>query len=365
MKSKVRSIFVICAAAFSLQAAGQKQGFDFVTSCHSGIAIQADSSGFSSISLGSAATNWKRLPYRILDVGPVVASHVVAVITESFSNLYAYSENEGRFLWNKEVHSNFLASDGRYFYISRSDDYSGITALDPSSGRVVWSLKVPRPKTGGPYIHFLSVAGGFLYTDSYVVDLSKRAAVHFWSDDPYVISIEPGDNGELLVGDSSGKISMYDKQFKLIRSIAAGEGFVTQLASVNKGFLAVTYDQPSMSTQGSLVFLDPNGRTRWQFPWTSDHWLNPQPFTVAGASVLVIEPGAATDKFRMASRRLSDGNLNWTTSDGDFFGPPVVCGSEIYVKEGDQIRTFALQSGVEQPSNKSNNMMGAARSIQH
>jgi len=364
MGTKIRSICVICAAAISLQAAGQKHGFDFVTSCHSGVAIQSDSSGFSSVSLGSAATNWKRLPHRILDVGPVVANHVVGVITESFRNLYVYSENDGRFLWNREVHSNFLASDGKYFYISRSDDYSGITALDPSSGRLVWSLKVPRPKTGGPYIHFLSVAGGFLYTDSYVVDLSKHAAVHIWPDgpdDPYVISIEPGDNGELLVGDSSGRISVYDKQFKLLRSLQAGEGFVTQLASVDNGFLATTYDQPSMSNQGSFVFLGADGRPQWQLPWTSDNWLDQQPFTVVGGSVLVIEPGAAKDKLRMASRRLSDGNLNWTTSDGDFFGPPVVCGSEIYVKKGDQIRTFDLQTGVEQNLNMLRVARGAKR----
>src|SRR5689334_10475061 len=166
----------------------------------------------------------------------------------------------------------------------------------------------------------------------------------------------------LQVGDSSGKISIYDKQFNLLRSVETGEGFVIQLASVNNGLLAATLDQRSMSTQGSLVFIDPDGHSRWQLPWISDSWLDQQPFTVVGGSLLVIEPGAAKDKLRMASRRLSDGNLNWTTSDGDFFGPPVVCGSEIYVKKGDQIGTFDLQTGVEQ---KSNNMMGAARSIKH
>ena len=42
-------------------------------------------------------------------------------------------------------------------------------------------------------------------------------------------------------------------------------------------------------------------------------------------------------------------------------GPPVVCGSEIYVKEGNQIRTFGLQTGVEQKRN----MLGSARLIKH
>jgi outer membrane protein assembly factor BamB len=362
MRSKVIFIIIIGAATMSLHAAEQKQGFEFVTSCQSRIAIQADSSGFSSTSLGFATPGWRRLSDRILDVGPVIANDVVAVITNSFSSLYAFSAREGRPLWNKEIHSNVLASDGKYFYIAHAGDL-GITALDASSGRAVWSLKVP-VLSGGPYLEFLTVASGFLYTDSYVVDLSKRAVVHFWPDgldDPHVISIESGGNGELLVGDSSGKISMYDKQFKLLSSVETGEGFVTQLASVNNGLLAATFDQPSMSSEGSLVFIDPDGHFRWRFPWTSDQWLDPHPFAVAGASVLVIEPGTAKDKLRMASRRLSDGNLNWTTPDGDFFGPPVVCGSEVYVKEGDQIRTFGLQTGAEQKWS----MVGAARGIKH
>jgi PQQ-like domain len=355
--SRVIIGFALCLAAISSERTAElKRGFDFVTSCGNHLAIEARESGIASVSLNSSEIIWRKLSNKIVDVGPTTASDVVAVITDSFSAIYGFSTRDGKFLWKKELHSNVLASDGRYFYLSRPDNL-GILAIHPLSGEIAWSIKVSAQK--GRPLDFLSVHNGFLYTDVYVVDLSERMVVHTWPEDPYVNAISIGNNGKLLVGDSSGTITLYDREFNPLTSMQAGRGVVVQTAATNEGIFTAIYDDRTMSTHGSILLLDEKGERKWQLPLTSDLWLDPHPFVLAGNSVLLIEPGMTKNKLRMASRRLSDGNLNWATPDGDFFGPPVVCGTSVYVKEGDQIRSFSLENGI----NQSLNIVGAARQV--
>jgi hypothetical protein len=96
-----------------------------------------------------------------------------------------------------------------------------------------------------------------------------------------------------------------------------------------------------------LSYLTPHGKPIWQLSWLRNGWFVHPSFTVAGHSILVIEPGSNGKKLRVASRKLLTGQLNWATDDGFFLGPPAVCGNTVYAEGGGLIRSFDLQSGVE------------------
>jgi len=393
------------------------------------------------------------MPEKIVDVGPVAAGNAVAVVTDSFHTIDAFSKTTGKSLWEKKTWSSVLASDGNYFYIIRTG-YWDIEALNPASGDVVWSVQIPprlrrgnhqfqgmgkqnaryfshrsdqgaqnartaaaniakngptnhatafivtdgseptkqeernlgnvhrvgrvgnvflyepgpapppasphlvktppsqpsrsQPKDeAGGYPSLLVVRRGFLFTVEVVVDLSKRAVVHTWTPGPYVTSIAINDHDEIVVGDSSGAITTYDKTFKPLRKTSVNGRTVVQAEPAQDGILAAAYSATDESHDGMISLLTQAGAERWRFLWSSDMLLAQPPFVLAGSDVLTIEPGATRHELRLASRNLSTGQVNWTTSDGFFYGPVVLCDDTVYVRERDTIRSFDVQTGTE------------------
>jgi len=345
MKILTSLLMPICCVAL---LAGQRSsnqteyGLGFAISCGDRVTIRTTPSGVASVSAESQKDNWSAAPDLISDVGPVVASNTVALVTNSFHTIYAFSKQTGKVRWKKEHRTNLLATDGRYFYVLRPD-YDGIAALSPDSGETVWSLQIPGQK--GRPTDFGFVENGFLYTDLVVVDLSKRMVVHTWPEQPAINTIARGGAGEIFIGDLSGIITVFDESFTQLRTMHAGDGTIIQLALAGKDVLAAVYDHRVSSTHGQLVLMAPEGKQKWDFAFSSDHWLDQHPFLTVGDDVLVIEPGAAKNKMRLVSRKLSTGEVNWATTDGDFEGPPAVCAQDVYVAVGDQILSFDAHTG--------------------
>jgi hypothetical protein len=125
----------------------------------------------------------------------------------------------------------------------------------------------------------------------------------------------------------------------------AGDGAIVQLTLSGKDVLAAVYDHRVSTTHGQLMLMTPEGQQKWRFVLSSDHWLDQHPFFAFEDEVLAIEPGAAKNKMRLVSRKLSTGEVNWTTTDGDFEGPPTVCGQDVYAAEGDRILSFNAHTG--------------------
>lgn len=312
--------------------------------CRERVAITAMPSGVSSISLGSGTVNWRVMPDELADVEPAVAEGTVAIITHSFDTIYAFSFVTGNLIWQRENRSNILQSDGRYFYVLAEDE-TAIAALDPSSGRTVWSLHLPRT-LGGP-LYFARVHQGFLYADRFVIDLSRRAIVHIWPEEPQMNTVAFGGHGEVLTGDSSGVVTAYSARFKRLRRVYVAKGQVVEAAMVGRYVLAAVYQYNFSSYRGRLVLVTPDGKRKWQLVWSSDTWLDQEPFVIAGREMFVIEPGIAPSTFRMVSRKLSSGRMNWASPNGFFFGPAAVCGETVYASDGHRVRGFDLRSGVE------------------
>jgi hypothetical protein len=81
------------------------------------------------------------------------------------------------------------------------------------------------------------------------------------------------------------------------------------------------------------------------------------PFTVSGRDVLLIEPGNRGSSPRLTSRTVATGEINWTTEDAFYHGPPIVCGSTVYADTARGMRSFDLQTGTEKtttPASKRN-----------
>src|SRR5215472_71345 len=90
----VRAALIWWAFLVSFYCGAQdvKEGSGFVLSCGDRVAVAAGATSISSISLSSGATIWKAMPEKIVDVGPVVAGNAVAVVTDSFHTIDAFSK---------------------------------------------------------------------------------------------------------------------------------------------------------------------------------------------------------------------------------------------------------------------------------
>lgn len=335
---------ICCVATFAAQHRPDsiEYGLGFAISCGDQVAIKTTPSGVASVSVQAKKENWSVALDLISDVGPAVAANTVALVSNGFHTIYAFSKQTGKVLWKKEHRTNLLATDGRYFYVLRPD-YDGIAALSPDSGETVWSLQISRQK--GRPVDFGFVDGGFLYTDLVVVDLSKRIVVHTWPEHPAISTIDKSGDGEIFVGDLSGVITVYGESFTQLRTMPAGNGAIVQLTLAGKDVLAAVYDHRVSSTHGQLVLMTREGNQIWHFVLSSDHWLDQHPFFALDDDVLVVEPGTAKNKMRLVSRKLSTGEMNWATTDGDFEGPPAVCGQDVYLAESEQILSFSARTG--------------------
>lgn len=328
-----------------------ERGVDFVVLCREGETLRAhvtlaDATGVASRTLDSGLTNWAAMPDKIVDVGPVVAGNAVAVITDSFHAVYGFSKATGKQLWQRERWSSNLGSDGRYFYILRNE-YWDLQAFEPETGHVAWTLKLPGRSYGG-YPRLLGVHGGLLVTTQVAVDLARRKIAHTWLRGPWASSLSVNATGEIVIGDSSGGVTIYDQSFKPLRKLHLQGGAVTEAITTGKSILAVTYQDHQHGKRGLITFLTPDGKQAWQFAWSSkDPPLPPPVFALADDAAVMREPGASGPKSRLTSRNLSNGQLNWSTEEGFFFGPPVVCGNTVYARQGDLVRGYDLRTGVE------------------
>lgn len=280
------------------------------------------------------------------NVPPVLAGNTVAVVADAFNTVYSFSEATGKQLWRKYISTSVLASDGNYFYIVKTA-YWKLFALDPATGAVAWSLQLP--DMGPGYLRFLSVHNGLLFIGNYVVDISRRAIVRKWPDEGfYMDSLAFDDDGRILGAGTSGLIVTYDKNLNPLSKVSAGKGDVVEVAPAGKQILAMVSDYDSEAERSKLVSLTREGRRLWQIRWPT----RSQGFTVMGKNVLTLEPGDAKGKFRLVSRQVSTGKVNWTATDGYFGGQPFLCSSTIYVNGGDRLRGFDLSTGAEKMASK-------------
>jgi hypothetical protein len=333
------SVGIAILYPLSCLAQSWEQYVNGVISCKDRVAVTAPCQGVSFVDLRSQVTRWRAIPGEIVDVRPNVAGNTAAAITHTFYTIYAFSIKTGKLLWQKENQSNILESDGKYFYVLGRDE-TVIEALNSASGRVVWSVRVPGP--GGPLRSF-QIHDNRLYTDLVVVDLSRKAIIHTWSQNSIANAMAFPKDGRLLRGDPFGVITVYNSSFERLRRMRLGTGWIVDLAAAGNDLLAAIYPQYN---EGSFKLLTQDGSTKWHLDWRSNVRLDVKPFALAGQNVVLIEPGE-TAQLRLTSRKLSNGALNWTTGDGFFIGPPAVCGNTVYVSDGDRLRGFDLSSGAE------------------
>lgn len=315
---------------------------DGLISCAERSVITCAPDGISSVSLDSGATRWSATVGRA-DWPPTLAGDTVALIGNSFHTIYAYSRITGELLWRKNKSSNILASDGSYFYIIRAA-YWDLQALDPASGAVAWSLKLPRDPQGG-YPAFLKFHDGRLFTVDCVIDISKRAIVHRWppgSSFVTAIGFDRGDN--ILVGDSSGWVSAYNRNFRRLWRAFAGKEHVVSLAPEEKGLLVLLYvsQRNSVSAHNTLILLTREGKRLWHLEWASQI----EGFSEVGDDLLMVEP-RDPGQFQLTSRQLATRKLNWVTDPQYLYGWPVLCQDTIYVTDGNRLHGFDLHTGNE------------------
>lgn len=248
----------ILLAAWSLLYSGTaesqtgERGVGFVVSCSEASATSVLSSGIVSRSLASGKVTWKAIPNKIVDVGPVTAGHAVAIITDIFDVVYAFSTKTGKPLWRRQVWSSNLGTDGNYFYVLRNA-YDDLQALDPGTGKIAWSLKLVRPSPGFPGL--LGIHHGLLFTTQAVVDLSRRKVIHVWTKEPFPDSAWVSESGEIVIGDSAGGITVYNSAFQQIKKAQVSGGEVVQAVTTENGVLAAAYQYYAASKRGRLTSL--------------------------------------------------------------------------------------------------------------
>jgi hypothetical protein len=318
------------------------QSLDFAIFCSDRLVVSDQQNGLSATYLKTGRTAWTALSDKAVDVGPVAADHSVGVVTDNFSTIYSFSKLGGKLLWHERNHSTVLTSDGRYFYVARPDEH-GVSALDSSTGAVAWTLQIPT--RGGAA--FLRVDDGLLYSNTFVVDTRTRKLIYEWPQDLGVTAIAFPRPGETLVGDSGGNLILYDSAFTVRNRLNAGDGPIASLIANDDGILVSRYEHDYSTHRGEIEFLTWVGRQKWHIPLAHVVSLLPQPFAIVGKDALIVEPGKSSKEWRLKSRNLLTGKVNWESQDGDFFtGWPVICGATAFVRDGDRVVGFSVSSGV-------------------
>jgi outer membrane protein assembly factor BamB len=236
----------------------------FVVSCVDGVATitprDTEPNGLASVSLASNRVLWKAMADRTAYVGPVVARGAVAVITNNRDTVEAFSKKTGKRLWARETWSNNLGSDGAYFYILRTAFWD-LQTFDPDTGKVLWSLKLPG-RWLGHYPALLGITQGLLFTEQSVVDLASRRVVHTWPREPTVISAWATKNGEIVLGDSEGGITIYDIAFKRLRKVhLEGGGWVKEAVAIDGRHFSRSLSGFCCRCPGRAELFDPARKT--------------------------------------------------------------------------------------------------------
>src|SRR5260370_21145194 len=248
----------------------------------------------------------------------------------------------GELLWQKENRSETLESDGKYFYVLGEDERA-LEALDPGSGNVVWSLKLPYSESRF-YSH--GVHDGRLYSASVVIDLCKKAIVHTWPKHPTVNAVAFGEKGQILTGDEFGVVRIYDQSFRRLRKIRTVRQEVVEVATAGRDVLVSTEERRSGVYRAAFAVVTQQGKKRWQLAWRADNPIGAS-VALADRNVVLMEPDVAGDKYWLTSRKLATGQLNWKTDVGPRGGGPWLCGNTIYFYDEERIRSFDLHSGAE------------------
>ena len=357
-----RGIKVLLPGVFliSLTCWGQSwQTFgEGVISCDERAAIISNLNRISYISLDSKAVRWRTITHETVDSRPILAANAFLVLGDHYNRLYAFSTTTGKRIWSKSFWTEDLASDGNYFYVVGAPAGSveaignilGIAprtleALDPASGAVLWSLKLQRRKTD--YDPFLEVHGGLLFAADLVIDISRRAIVYRWPAKSFTVSsLDFADDGSIFLKGSwgmSGMIAIYDRNFNPIRKFRVGKGDVVRVSAAGEQIVALLQYGNPYGRLTTLVSFTREGKKLWRIQWPATGW----DFHIAGDNLFMIEPGKVYGDFRLASRQLATGRLNWITWNRAFDSPPGSCADTAYATDGDHVYGFAVKSGAE------------------
>lgn len=329
-----------------------------VISCDEHAAIISNLNRISYISLDSKAVRWRTITRETVDSRPILAGNAILVLGDHYNKLYAFSVTTGKRIWTKSFWTEALASDGNYFYVVGAPAGSAeavgnilgiaprtLEALDPASGAVLWSLKLQRRKTA--YYPFLEVHDGLLFDADLVIDISRRAIVHRWPAKSFTVSsLEFADDGSIFLKGSwgmSGMIAIYDRNFNLIRKLRVGKGDVVRVSAAGEQVVALLQYGDPYSRLTTLVSYTREGKRLWRIQWAATGW----DFHIAGDNLFMIEPAKVYGNFRLASRHLATGRLNWITRNGFFDSPPFSCGETAYATDGDHVYRFDVKGGVE------------------
>jgi outer membrane protein assembly factor BamB len=335
----------------------------FVVFCNENIVVADGDPGIHALDLSTGRALWSALPNSLADVSPAAAGDAVAVIADSWMSLYAFSKVSGKLLWRKQRRSNILASDGRYFYVPRPSA-DGISALDPRTGAVVWTLRIP--KKGGAA--FFEIRDGVLYSNSFAIDLRSRKLLHQWPEDIVVTAIAFPRPGETLLGDSDGNLTLYDSSFAVTKRLHAGDTTVGSIAANEYGIL-VSLPADSEGQRGIIEFLTWDGKQKWRIPGFPIGYVYFHPFVIAGHDALIVELDDSGKNWRFESRSLATGTVNWVVPNGIFYdGWPVVCGDRVLLRDGDDIKSFGILDGkpsAPRPSRSNEPTPDPAGSIAH
>ena len=338
---------VVVATLLSGVSAGQgppesgsvQQGLGFVLFCRENVVVDGGDSGIRAVDLSTGRALWSALPDESVYVGPAAAGDSIAVVTRSYSTFDAVSKATGKLLWHRPRRSHNLDSDGRYFYVTRPYD-DGVSALDSRTGAVVWTLRIP--KKGGAA--FLRIRDGLLYSNTFAVDLRSRKLLHQWPEDIVVTSIAFPTPGETLLGDTDGNLTLYDSSFEVTKRLHAGDAEVEAIDASEDGVL-VSLRAPDSTQLGVFEFLNWDGTRRWQAPGLSIYFGSFHPFVIAGNDALIVEPGASEKQWRLTSRSLSAGKVNWVAEGFFYRSWPLVCGDKVFLIDGDDLRAFNISDG--------------------
>jgi len=302
--------------------------------------------GVALVSLDSGLIKWEAIPQEITVMQPVVAGYAVAVVTPESHTISAFAITTGKPLWQIDSYTQVLDSDGRYFYVLSNNPV--VEALDPKTGKVIWSRTVPY---SGYLISSYHIRKSRLYTEEFVLDVSRRAVIHRWPAKPLVNAMAFDRSGHIYLGDPSGVVRIYNRSFKQLRRIRIGRGEIVELGAGENGFLAASYEYFHGLYHAVFKVLTQEGKTRWQLAAHSQGKLGGPEFVIAGRDVVLIEPELDGDKYWLTSRDLSTGRVNWKTHPGDYpgylVGPMAVCGNTVYLSDHAGIHGFDLRTGGE------------------
>lgn len=302
--------------------------------------------GLALVSLKTGAIKWEAIPNESTVMRPMVAGDVVAVVTPHSHKISAFAVSTGQPLWRKESDTEILDSDGKYFYVLSIRPV--VEAVDPKTGRTIWSRKVPY---SGYLTYSYHPRDNHLYTDEFVLDVAKRKVAHRWPAKPLIDAMAFDESRRIYLGDPDGLVRIFSPSFKLLKEIQVARGEIVELGAAANGLVAASYEYFHGTYRVGFKVLTQEGKTKWKIAAHSQGTLGGPEFVIAGQEVILIEPEPNGEKYWLTSRELSTGRINWRTHPGsypDYLGSSIaVCGETLYISDLTTIYSFDLHTGAE------------------